>query len=572
MPPMLDGNLKNQSRKNFFSSLVLTIAALAAYSNTFHCPFIFDDVPGILNNIYIRHLWPLSRALSAPADTSVAGRPLASLSLAINYAISGLNPWSYHVLNLMLHIGSAFLVYVILRRTFLRLTFIPQSKIGPWLFSLTAAMFWLVHPLQTHAVTYVIQRAELLAGFFYFATLYAFLRSLGSQRQVLWQTIAIFLCALGMLSKEVMVTCPVMIYLYDRCFVEKSFVRPFKKRPWFYTGLVLTWGILILLQWSGPRSQTANIHFPFYTPWLYFKTQIGVVCHYLRLSVWPYPLVLDYTGWKFALSLKSVLPQALILFSLVVLTLWALIRRPLLGFLGAWFFIILSPSSSFVVLLSDVVAEKRMYLPLLAVVVFLFLVADWLLGWAGRCRAWSDSRLRKIFIGFVTLVILGSMGLTFSRNQDYQSNLSIWLDTVRKRPDNGKAWNNLGLAYTEKEGWASENALRSYAEAFRVDPINFYAHCNYANALMQRGEFEEALQHYQLAVSLNEKIGVAHFNLGILYRILKRDDEAIQEFTKAIRIDPDDGKAHQQLIEIYRDQKEMNKVRDHENEIRRILS
>jgi len=194
------------------------------------------------------------------------------------------------------------------------------------------------------------------------------------------------------------------------------------------------------------------------------------------------------------------------------------------------------------------------------------------LGWAGRCRAWSDSRLRKIFIGFVTLVILGSMGLTFSRNQDYQSNLSIWLDTVRKRPDNGKAWNNLGLAYTEKEGWASENALRSYAEAFRVDPINFYAHCNYANALMQRGEFEEALQHYQLAVSLNEKIGVAHFNLGILYRILKRDDEAIQEFTKAIRIDPDDGKAHQQLIEIYRDQKEMNKVRDHENEIRRILS
>ncbi len=152
---------------------MLALAALAAYANSFRAPFLYDDEPSILDNPTIRLLWPLTGPLTPPNEggPAVSGRPLVNLSLAVNYAISGTRPWSYHVFNLAFHIIGGLALFGLVRRT------LAQPSVGARLNALALptafamALLWLVHPLQTESVTFVIQRTESWMGMFYLLTL-----------------------------------------------------------------------------------------------------------------------------------------------------------------------------------------------------------------------------------------------------------------------------------------------------------------------------------------------------------------------------------------------------------------
>ena len=187
---------------------VLTALAAAAWANSLSAPFIFDDRPAILANPHIRQLWPLSRALTAPPRSILAGRPVASLTLAINYALGELDVRGYHAFNLALHVLSALILLGIVRRTLARSARLVSAA-RP--LALVTAAIWLVHPLQTDAVTYVTQRTELLMGLFYLLTLYAAIRA--GEGSWPWQTASVVSCALGMASKEVVITAPLMVML-----------------------------------------------------------------------------------------------------------------------------------------------------------------------------------------------------------------------------------------------------------------------------------------------------------------------------------------------------------------------
>ena len=189
---------------------VLTALAAAAWANSLSAPFIFDDRPAILGNPHIRQLWPLSRALSAPPRSILGGRPVPGLTLAINYALGELDVRGYHAFNLALHVLSALILLGIVRRTLARSARLVSAA-RP--LALVTAAIWLVHPLQTDAVTYVTQRTELLMGLFYLLTLYAAIRASEGSRSWPWQTASVVSCALGMASKEVMITAPLMVML-----------------------------------------------------------------------------------------------------------------------------------------------------------------------------------------------------------------------------------------------------------------------------------------------------------------------------------------------------------------------
>src|SRR5207249_870179 len=147
--------------------LIIIAAGLCAYLNSLRGPFIFDDIDAINENPHIRKLWPLAEVLSAPRQTPVAGRPVVGLSLAINYALGGLNVCGYHVFNLATHMLAGLTLFGIVRRTLQRHPLEDQPSGSPTWFALAVALTWMLHPLQTEAVTYVIQRAESLMGLFY---------------------------------------------------------------------------------------------------------------------------------------------------------------------------------------------------------------------------------------------------------------------------------------------------------------------------------------------------------------------------------------------------------------------
>ena len=605
----------------------IVLAGLAAYHNTFRVPFLFDDPPAILQNPGLRHLWPPWSAFdpSAPAS-AVTGRPVANLTLAFNYALSGSDPWSYHALNLLIHVLAGLALFGLVRRTLLQPALRARFGKDAFLLAWSVALLWTVHPLQTEAVTYTVQRVESLMGLCFFLTFYCFIRAVEtttgprttgqqatgpvvsgpwsrgprSSRTSIWSALSVLACLLGMATKEVMSVAPVLVFLYDRTFAAGSFREAWRRRRGLYLSLAATWlPLLALVAGTGwNRVGTAGFNVGI-APWAYWLTQFEALPRYLALALWPHPLVFEYgTFWVHRAG--EIVPGALVVVPLLAATLVALRKIPAAGFLGAWFFAILAPTS-LVPGTMQMIVEHRMYLPLAAVLAALVL---------GLHSAFRRSTLT---LTFTLTLALALAFLTFSRNSDYRSELALWGDTVVKRPDNARALKGLGVAL-DHVGRAAEaipvdehalgqdpgdielvdnlavalehagrnaEAIRRYEEALRIRPDYPEAHSNLGNALGRDGRIPEAIAeyetavrlrpdfaefhynlagaldragrtaaaiaHYQAALRIRPAAGMPHYDLGLALEQLGRMDAAIAEYTEALRLEPDLPEAHNNL-------------------------
>ncbi len=529
---------------------LIIVAVCAAYHNSFEGPFILDDTYAILENPSIRHLWPLWRALSPPWAPTVSGRPILNLSLAINYALCGTNVWGYHLINLAIHVMAALVLFGIVRRTLLLPILRDLLGSRALFLGLAVALIWAVHPLQTSAVTYVVQRAESLMGLFYLLTLYCVLRGATSRRVFLWYLGAVMACLLGMGTKEVMVSAPFMVLLYDRTFLAGSFREAWKRRWGLYLGLAATLGLPVwrltkwrLLRWLLTPTALPNPTTGFATQQLtwnwsrYLLTQTGVIIHYLNLSLWPSGLCLDYGQLPPAKTLAEVLPAIMLTIGLLGLMAWALVKRPVLGFLLAWFFFILSPTSFFVPTL-DPAFDHRVYLSLAAVVVFV-VVGNYEL-WEMLLTDLVRDRLRGSVVHWVApVVVLGAVVIalgygTVMRNYDYRSEIAIWQDTVDKCQYNPRAHNNLGVALGSL-GKIPE-AIKHYERAVQLQPDFAEAYYNLGNELVNMGRPQEAIDNYIRALRFNPDFIEAYVNLASAYTKTHQSTEAIAAAQKALSI------------------------------------
>ncbi|HEY5311709.1 MAG TPA: glycosyltransferase family 39 protein, partial [Pirellulales bacterium] len=352
-------------RLHALCAAALVALGLVAYSNSFDGPFIFDDEYAVPDNPRLASSSPW-QWLTAPPESAAAGRPVVTWSIALNYAVDGFDVRGYHALNLALHLASGLLVYGIARRSLNGPALASRFGVLAQRLAWVIAAIWLVHPLDTEAVNYIIQRTELLMGVFYLLTLYAAIRAWDDAHAPRWAWLSVGACVLGMGSKEVMASAPLMVVLYDRAFWVSSWREAFRRRWKLYLALAGSWLVLGSLMALMPRAGSVGFGLGM-SSWQYAQTQCWAIAHYLRLSFWPVGLCLDY-GEQPVTDLAHWLPGGILLLGLASATLWAWRRHPTWGFLGAWFFLILAPSSSFVPIVTEVAAERRMYLPLAAVV------------------------------------------------------------------------------------------------------------------------------------------------------------------------------------------------------------
>jgi tetratricopeptide (TPR) repeat protein len=505
------------------AAALVAALAFAAYLPSFSAPFVFDDTVSIGDNPSIRHL---ASSLIPPADTTVSGRPVLNLSLALDHAAGGTALWVYHATNLAIHVLAALALLGIVRRTL-------QERSLP--VALSVALIWVVHPLNTESVTYVIQRAESLMGLLYLATLYFFIRgsTSGGSKPRVWFALCILACFLGMGTKEVMATAPLIVLLYDRTFLAGTFASALRARGKVYLGLAASWLLLGNLVLST-HGRTGTVGFGAgVSPLEYAQTQLWAVAHYLRLSLWPSPLVFDYGRGLSPLS-WGTLPSALVTLGLLASTVWALVKRPALGFLGTFFFAILAPSSSFIPVVTETVAEHRMYLPLVSVVTLAVVALSRVLG--------------RGFLPVCGALAAVLLALTWRRNETYQDAEGLWRSAVSARPLNERAHNNLGYILAAKPGGLDE-AISEYNEALRLSPVYAQAHLNLAMALVRRpGALDDAVVQFEDALSLNPALVDAHYNLGLaLMAYPGRMDAAIAEYRYALRLKPDYAEAHYNL-------------------------
>ena len=567
----------------WFVAAVLAASLFVVYSRAFNAPLIFDDESSITENTSIHSLWPLFGTTDQPGplrsipELPTAGRPLVNLSFAINYHFGGTDPLGYHIVNLILHFLSALLLWEIVRRTLLLPRFKNQFDAAAGWLALAVALLWALHPLQTEAVIYITQRTELMVAIFLFATLYCSLRywsflplPLGegrgegaftsdglSNRQPpapslhpprSWLLLATLACACGMASKEIMVAAPLIVLLFDRAFVSGSISAALRRSKPLYAALATTWLVLLAVNLSAPRSQSAGFHLGLSLP-SWWATQCQVLLVYLKLAVWPAPLLLHYELpylTNFGDASMYVLPVV----ALAVIALALLWRNSPAGFLLVAAAMVLAPTS-IVPLPTEMAAERRMYLPL-ASLASLFVVGAYL--FIKKCfepapnsrqpaEAINLGSLFGIVCGLLIAVVFAVTSA--ARLQTYNDPLQLWQEVVAHQPNNYLAHYNLGLilnhAGREQESFAELQA------SVAANPNSANARSAFGFALMNAGRIPEAIDSLKAALALEPNHVGALNNMGRALNMTEQNAEAISYLKLALEANPSHAEAHHNL-------------------------
>jgi len=531
----------------WFACVLLAAATCAVYFNALGAPFIFDDLPRIANNENIRALWPPDGWLG---DTR---RPVVSLTLALNYALTANDVLSYHVVNILIHLASACCLLALIRtlgKSAALPVFLRENRQS---IALGAALLWTVHPLNTQAVTYTIQRAESIMALFYLLVLLATARTaLAENRRscAFWIALAIIASSLGMASKGVMVTAPIAALLLDRTLFAGGFIRALRARWVLYAGLVLSWGVLLWLgvvgQTFSPETtsgtqRTVGFGFEAATPVSYLFTQAQVIPHYLRLAAWPSGLTFDYR-WPFVTDFaRAVVPGTLVL-ALLLASGYGFFKRAWWGLCGLLFFLILAPTSSLIPVL-DAAVEHRMYLPLACITIIVS---------AGLHVAIARVSNRRAVIALAAIALIsGALGLaTIDRNRDYASSLAMWRDVVAKRPQNVRAWVGAGRAL-QADGNA-DDALASYERALVEGPGFLPALTNISDLLVERGNPKRAIELLSPLFAAGTLDAETLTNLGRAHHAAGDPASAARALSAAVELRPTLANAWYELAVVRR--------------------
>jgi tetratricopeptide (TPR) repeat protein len=583
--------------------LMIMAVGLIAYSNTLHVPFLLDDQQNIVTNPIIRNL-PDSIDPSSPLYHAFKIRFIGYLSFALNYRIDGLNVIGFHIFNIAIHIINAVLVYWLVRLTFIT----PhiggrQNDVAikrGYVVALFSALLFVAHPIQTQAVTYIVQRLTSLATLFYLFSLVMYIKArlmhsvekkFSSAHAISFYLFSIISAAFAMKTKEIAFTLPVIIALYEFMFFEdKLKTRIALLAPLILTMLIIPFSLLVVDKPMGSLigdvSNATRVETDM-SRWDYLFTQFRVIITYIRLLIFPVNQNLDYDYPKYYTLLNyNVLFSLVFLLSLFALAIFILYRscRPnnkipflrLIPFGIFWFFITLSIESS-IIPIKDVIFEHRVYLP--SVGFFVAIVT------AANIYYEKLQKLRHAYSAGFFLVIFILTLLTYKRNQVWESGISLWKDTIEKSPNLSRPHIQLGQALIEMNLW--DEAQFHFAKARELTPSTRLSNSHAAiglNSLDSKGilnynilqakkeadknpnesshitlgrlyadadKFELAIEQFKKALEHNSKSIDAFVGLGVAYSKQEKINEAIAVVNKAAIISPDSFIPHNYLGYLY---------------------
>ncbi len=517
--------------------VLLILAGAAVYADSFDGAFVFDNQLHIVESQQIRTLFP-------PWHLLDHRRPVVQVSLAINYALGKLEPFGYHLFNIAVHILAGLTLFGWLRRTLALERCSPRVREAAPLLAFGVALLWLVHPLQTQSVTYVIQRGESMMGLFYLLTMYGLVRGACGSRS--WYALSVAACAMGMGTKAVMVTAPVMVLIFDAVLLSDGWVDAWRRRRQFYLALCSTWGVLFVLGVaqgvlaSDRPSGMVGFSHPDITAWHYLLTQPAVLLRYVQLSLVPVGQSLDY-GWPIVKQFGAAVVPGLVIVAALSGTVYAIIRRHPLGVVGAWFFVVLAPTSSFIPI-QDPIYEHRMYLSLASIMLVVVVAIFALVARSSGGASGDERTSRAVFLAFV-VGLSGAFGTaTALRNRVYETPLRMWNDVVSKNPNGERARYNLGWAL--QQAGRRDEAYAEYAKAIEINPSFSLPYNNLGMAKLEAGSPNEAEVFLRSAVEHDPLFAEAWGNLGTVLAQRGALDDARKALKKSIEIDPTIAQPH----------------------------
>jgi len=544
-------------RKNVFSITAVFIMILILYSNTFDASWHFDDEQNILERkaIHLTELtWPQIKKTFFD-DEGKFYRPAACLSLALNYYIGKTNIFGYHAVNIFIHFLASIFLFLFIYHT-LNLPFL-KARYGPnsYFIALLATALWAINPLQTQAVTYIVQRMASIAGMFYIMSMYFYLKGRTSEQRLVSPAhyfMCLFCGILAFGSKQNAAMLPISILLFDLFLIQGLTKENIKKNSFILLVLILTPLTLAVIH-EGPsifhpkQLFSGYEHRPF-TLVERLLTEPRIILFYISLLLYPMPDRLSICH-DIAISHSLINPLTTIISILVILIILCLTiiksrKWPFISYCIIFYFLNHLIESSIFSL--ELIFEHRNYIPSM-----LFFAPIAILALKGIKFFSYKQSMQVIFTVFIVLVLIGQGHSAFMRNFIWKTEESLWIDATEKAPDLIRPWNNLGNFYSSRN--LHEEALTQYIKALPKKDIHTkkkgrcLAYYNIGLTYSEMGEKDKALRYYQEAEKISPSFADTHNNKGIL--LLEKDlfDEARQEFEKAIRYDNKHYEAHNNI-------------------------
>jgi len=507
---------------------ILAIVALGGivYSNTFFCSFHFDDDAYIVNNFAIRNIHHLLDIWNV-----CPCRFITFLSIAFNYHFSKLNVFDYHLFNMTIHIGTAILVWWLVRLTFLT-PVMKEEKIARYcdIIALLAGLIFVSHPVQIEAVTYIWQRAASLSAFFYLASLCFYIKSrlaLKPETERIYYILSLIIAVLAMFTKENAITLPLMIVLY-----EISFIKLKKDIDWlqFYP----LWLILFIIPQTMVLTKSTRfqeLHSIVggqggITPLDYLLTQFRVMITYIRLLILPFNLNLDYDYPVFKNFFEiPVAASFLFLAAMLYFAKRMFSKYRLISFSIFWFFLTLLPESS-ILPQSDVIFEHRLYLPMVGYCMFLVSGAYYLFG---------KNNLKMMLI-VLSLIIAFNSFLTYQRNKIWKNEIVLWEDVLQKSPHKARPYINRGWAYYNQGNLVQ--AMSDYNKAIAITSEFIYPFDDRGLIYAKQGNFVKAIAEYDKAIAINPYYEKVYYHRGLAFFLQHNYPQALSDYNKAIELNP----------------------------------
>jgi len=561
-------------------AIVLIVGvAFIAYSNTFYVPFQFDDRANIHNNpnIQMKALTWERVGQFIKNTYQVTIRVFSYFTLALNYYFREFNVFGYHLVNFFIHIGSGIFLYWFLILTF-NLPFL-QEKYGSisYQISLFASLIFVSHPIQTQAVTYIVQRMASMAGMFYLLSMVLYIKgrlASGPSRIFYFGGVGLSYL-LGVFSKENVAILPLFIALYEFYFFQNLDLSPRGKRIVFYlVGALLILGAFGLVLW-GPRYYNEIVEgyqIRDFTLEERVLTQFRVVLYYVTLLVFPHPsrlnLDYDFSTSRTIFDPPTTLISILIIAGLIGYSLWITKRKPVFSYFVLWYFGNLVIESSIFPL--EMVYEHRLYLPAVGPFVLFSLmtvrgIEKWRVREAIPRIEMAKPRFVETFV-FLVVIVLLFMG-TYLRNETWNDEIGLWKDCLKKSPQKARPYANLGFAYLDAGIY--DQALQATQHALQIDPKFAYAYYNMSIIYQKMGDLKQATDMGKKALEIDPDFHMAHYSLGEIYFEKGEYQESVEAYKRFLEVFPNFPNVHHLLGIVYAAQRQIDKaMKEFEYEIR----
>jgi tetratricopeptide (TPR) repeat protein len=519
---------------------VFSVSGVLLYSKTLESPFVFDDSLRITENpdIRIKELSLKSIRDAAFGKQSTKARPIGNITFALNYYVHQYDVKGYHIVNISIHILTGIFLFLFIQTTF-NLPSIQNQYDSGITIAFFGALLWLVHPIQTQSVTYIVQRLNSLAALFYILAFWMYVKGrLADQKKTKWgwfgSAALAWICALG--SKQNTATLPFFIFLYEWYFFQELSADWLKRNLKIVIMVIMIFGMIAFLyvgldpiERLSSIKDFANKEFTLSERVL---TQFRVVVYYISLLFFPHPsrLNLDY---DFPLSTSLIHPfttmlSLLVIVGLIGLAIYLAKKERLISFCILWFFGNLVIESSIIPL--AIIFEHRLYLPSMMVLLL------------PAALAYRYIKLDWLKVGLLSLAVVGLAIWTYQRNLVWADKITLWADVVKKSPNKARPHFNLGTAYSKRN--QIDKAIPLYERAIEINPNLEQPHINLGEALERQNKLDEAMVHYQTALKIKPNLPEAHNNIGGILAKQGKTDEAIPYYQAAIELRPHYALAH----------------------------